>query len=209
MILPNDEDTIRRMLGTTDIPESIAAEYEKWLRMHHRDGSSGSLGHILCLCLLRHLGLEPPKPVAKMQDVDWRSIPLGTRVVVKDGLQRLYGTYRGKVDYGTVGVMLDNSPFVQEINARMVELHSDLPADVVLDEFEDVAYETFTKRDVVDIDDGPNVDWSQYKRGQQVWVDDNGQSVDGTFWQAKDGMVVVKVGAEKVSYPADQVVPAT
>lgn len=207
MILPNDEDTIRRMLGVQEIPTSVLPEYVLWLRMHHRDGASGPLGHDLCLCLLRSLKLEPPKVTERAQDVDWRSIPVGTKVVIKDGHTTSYGTYRGKVDYGTLGVMIENSAFVQEVNARFVQPHQVATDIKVVEEDRNEAYETASRGDEIDLDEGPIVNWEDVKRGDTVYVVDDEASIEGTFWQRKDGHVVVKVGSEKVSYPQEAVLP--
>lgn len=208
MILENDQDTMRRMLGVQEIPSGIEQEYQLWLRFHHRDGSSGPLGHHLCLCLLRHMGLEPPKAVDKPEDVDWRQVALGTRVVVNDGRSTLYGIYKGKIDVGTIGVMLDNSAFVQEVNQRYVRPYVQHHPDLNLtDQDEYVAFETNETGKEVDLDASPEVDWETVKRGDLVYIAEDGASTEGTFWQLKDGHVVVKVGTDKLSYPKEAVMP--
>lgn len=208
MILPNDEDTIRRMLGVQEIPSGIEHEYQLWLRMHHRNGSSGPLGHHLCICLLRHIGLEPPAAVETVEAIDWRQVSIGTRVVVNDGRSNVYGVFKGKIDVGTVGVMLDNSAFVQEVNQRYVRPYVAHHPDLNLtDDEEFVAFETNATPKDIDLDATPDVDWDSVKRGDPVYIVEDESSTEGTFWQLKDGHVIVKVGSDKMSYPKEAVLP--
>lgn len=201
MILPSDEESIQRMLGVTEIPATIEPEYDVWLRMRHRDGATGPLGSDLCLCLLRKLGIDPPAYVEPEGGTDWRKVAVGARVIVEMSVGTHLGVYRGKIDVGTIGVLLDGEKYVREINKRHVKLHDETP-DLNVD-----PDDPHSESPVIDLDETATVDWTQYKRGDKVWVETSDDVLDGTFWQAKDGKVTVKVGADKVAYEAGQVVP--
>lgn len=210
MILPNDEESIRRMLGCDEIPAEIEPEYDLWLRMRHRDGATGALGPDLMLCLIRQLKLTPPAAVVTDEQVDWRRVPKGARVVVSVNTGDHLGTYQGKVDFGTLAILLDGDRYVREINVRYVKPHHEHSTDLNLtddDTATDATPGAYADQ-VIDLDDDHRtpVDWTQYKRGTKVYVQTDEDVFDGTLWQCKQDELVVKIGAEKVICDPSQVV---
>ena len=57
---PTDEQSLYRLLGVTDLPESVVDEYGLRLKMFHRDGASGPLGTLALIDMLRFLKVDLP-----------------------------------------------------------------------------------------------------------------------------------------------------
>lgn len=123
MIHRQDEESLRRMLGLTEIPSRVSGEYAIRLNMYHRDGNTGPLGTVGLIDMVRAMGFEPPArlppPDAK---TDWRSLPQDGTVEVA---ARYFGEWQpgvflGFVEAGTLAIRLDEDAFVRECRPDMV-----------------------------------------------------------------------------------------
>lgn len=126
---PQDEDMLQRLIGADGIPENVLAEYAMRAGMFHRSGSSGPLGPLALIDLVRFCGVKPPdtKPVVKV--VDWFSLPSdgSVRVACRFFGSWEPGSYVGYVANGTLAVRLDADPVIRECRGDMVRL-SEIPA---------------------------------------------------------------------------------
>ncbi len=139
MIHRQDEFSIQRILGVSDLPTEVVSEYELRLSMYHRDGNSGPLGTIALIDMVRSLGLRPEKVVERIAPVDWRNYPVDGTVRVQARFFGAWmpGVYLGPVEAGTIAVRLDGEDFVKECRPDIVRLLEDeqevAPADELPD----------------------------------------------------------------------------
>ena len=132
MILPDDEMTIQRMLGVSEIPADVHDEYLDRVRFLHREVSGGPLGPGMVVDMLRHLGYSPGDSGSTQGGVkDWRSVDRGTRVQVRRAghwtAADMECRFEGFVDSGTLAVLLPGGR-VDEFNkcdVRLLEEESD------------------------------------------------------------------------------------
>jgi hypothetical protein len=126
MIVPQDEEALKRLLGVNEVPDNVKAEYEIRIGMFHRGaGERGPLGGIGLVDMLRSLGLCSPQPHEKENaGVDWRSLPTDGSIRIEakyfGGWQP--GIYLGLVQWGTLAIRLDEDVKVKECRKDRVRL---------------------------------------------------------------------------------------
>lgn len=117
MFHEEDADRMCVILGTTDPPRELEAEYDRWLLCARRGGKTGPLGADLVTCLLMAAGYEPKGLAVKEESkVDWSRVPLGHPVKIGD----VYGEFAGMVGAGTVGVKVSGHAMVREFRSSEV-----------------------------------------------------------------------------------------
>ena len=148
MLHIDDQDDLRRMLGTEDIPEDFANEYMRLLTFRHRGLATGAIGVTAMAEMLCRLGYEAPSLKPERKQINWRGMSMDTRVLVRtdDGKLRP-GLYSGLIDGTGVGVRFNGDSYVQEFPQSSVdEAGSDYPdIDMVCDI--DETGDRFTRRD--------------------------------------------------------------
>jgi hypothetical protein len=136
VIIPADEDTLRRFLGLEpyEFPVKVVDEYELRLYMFHADGNSGPLGTIGIIDMLRYLHIAPPAAANRVEREvrpDWSRIPADGSVRVEVRLvhenprceEWLPGVYVGRIGAAcAIGVRLDGQTYVDEFRAQDVRL---------------------------------------------------------------------------------------
>ena len=120
---------LQRLLGVATIPEPVLAEYAIRAGMFHRSGSSGPLGPLALIDLIRFCGIKPPDAKPVEQVIDWMTMPHDGSVRVESRFFGSWepGVYMGYVENGTLAVRLDADPTIRECRRDMVRL-SALPA---------------------------------------------------------------------------------
>jgi hypothetical protein len=128
---PDDLENLQRLLGVTEPPPDIMAEYEMRILMSHSLGGYGPLGSLGLVDLLRYLGVKPRRIEAAQAGTNWEKIPLDTPVLAGPYMGEMkLGKFKGGCYMGTLQVELieDGSPVVREVRAGMVQL---APVDFV------------------------------------------------------------------------------
>lgn len=134
MIHLQDRDSLARMLGNGDVPDSVELEYGIRQRMYHSEGGSGPLGAMALISMLRFLGLGPDSGKEVQEQVNWLDIPDNGTVRVEAEFYNEWapGTYLGIIEHGTLAVRLDCDPLVRECRPDKVRLstRTDRPSAV-------------------------------------------------------------------------------
>lgn len=119
-----DEETLRRILGLTEVPADVAAEYGVRIEMFHRGGDSGPLKTLGLIDLVRSLGYKRKPVDVVVEKVDWRQYPGNGTVLVEALYSGAWqpGVYLGPIEGGTLAVRLDGDPMVKECRAHMLRL---------------------------------------------------------------------------------------
>ncbi len=224
MVVPQDEQTLQRLLGVETLPDKVVSEYEIRASLFHRSGSTGPLGPLALVDLVRFLGLRSPKVEAPPVKVDWRALPQNGTVRVEG---KFFGDWRpgvfvGLVEHGTLGVRFDDDPVIRECRADMLRL-SDAPlpkeglniepvSDTVSQEQPDARAGLLDGPEIVEADEEPwksktpNIDWSAITPGVNVWAWVDGDLADGVYVRPSDeGRIVVRVGEKDLSVLSDSV----
>jgi hypothetical protein len=220
MIHPQDERSLQRMLGESEIPTELVAEYELRLSLYHRDGNSGPLGTVGMIDLVRSLGLGRKPAVENAKVVSWRDYPNdgSVRVEARFFGEWMPGVYLGFVDSGTIAVRIDGDAFVKECRPDMVriakpepEANDDIPdsrASLLESPKQDEPDVTEPKAERIAVpqavaageDEVPDVNWSTVKSGSAVWAEVDGDYVNAEFVEALDlpegTTLVVRVSGE-------------
>lgn len=123
MIVFEDEELLTTWLG--EVPDDVRQECDLWTRWYHSAGAGGALGPLSLITILRQLGYAPPKTAERATEVDWRQVPVRTRVEAQFGGKWLPGEYLGFVESGTLAVRLDGDDFVHECRKTTVRLATD------------------------------------------------------------------------------------
>lgn len=161
MLLADDELTIQRQLGVSEIPQEVIDEYEHWIVRHHKGGGSGPLGHYLINALLGKLNCNPAKAGRAQEVIEWRNLKVGSPVMVtmcseagKEDVRR--GEFKGVVDFGTLAVLIHGESYVREVAKHRVEIYHPPIRPEVNAEEEDLG--------------SPGViDWSAIKDGELLY----------------------------------------
>lgn len=180
MILIQDLESLQRITGLPEIPPKLEEEYELRLRLYHADGNSGPLGSIGLIDLVRFLGYGRTFAQERVEVIDWRQYPQdgSVRVEAKYFGGWMPGAFRGFVADGLLAIKLDDEQFVKECRRDMVRLAENQGPIEATDNLS-------VPLDAVD--ESPATNWSVVDEGEQVYVDDDGNTLDGVF---------VRVGAE-------------
>lgn len=197
MIVTEDWETIQRMIGQEVIPTEIVAEYETRLKMYHANGSSGPLGPIAIISLLRSWGYGPKPTPAAEAAIDWRKYSQdgSVRVEARFNGQWVPGSFLGFVEGGTLAIRLDVDDEIRECYSAIVRLAGDATQQVM------GVFSAAKPNLALPVDGslggdgdgneieslGPQVDWQSVEAGEAVYIDDDGDSLDGQF---------VRIGAE-------------
>lgn len=113
----DDLDALVNATGMTEIEvmahEELGKEYSARLMLQHAMGQNGALSIDGRVNLLRFLGMQAPKRPVVKAEIDWRIVPLGTRLIVTPDLakplKKYVGTYEGQIEAGVFAVLLDGS----------------------------------------------------------------------------------------------------
>ena len=109
-----DQLLIKTMLGVSEIPKELEQEYTLRLRMLRLIGSTGPLGSVGLIDLIRYLGFDPAEE--PLPDVPWERYPANEtiRVAVRwtdqIGAPWLHGVLCGVLDSGKVAVRMVSGP---------------------------------------------------------------------------------------------------
>jgi hypothetical protein len=120
MIVPQDEEDLRRLLDVDEIPADIAEEYSQRIRFYHRQ-NQGPLGELGLIDLIRFCGYKAPGS-PQPERVDWHQYRAGTRLEALVDAQWLPGEFKGFVAPGMIATLLDGSESVREVLARDARL---------------------------------------------------------------------------------------
>ena len=123
---PDDDESLRRMLGTQELPEALVQEYRLRITMFHRAGGNGPLGHAALVSLCREMGYEPPTLESRKEVTNWGGLSVdGTVRMETDVLDaKVRGVFRGVGPDGTLVMQADGDVVyreVQPIKSRVVE----------------------------------------------------------------------------------------
>ena len=119
----DDEFMLQQMLGSTEpIPDTLAAEYTLRRRLYHATGSTGPLGAIGLVDLLRSVSIEPRAAQISPEQtpISWRNLDRdgSVRVEVRMRGSWVPGVYLGQVANGTLAIKLEDDDEVREIHPR-------------------------------------------------------------------------------------------
>ena len=193
--LPADEHSIQRMLSSQSIPPEVLPEYWVQLKMSHRNGGSGPLGHSAILCLLRQLSLGDTDGTLSNGEssMTWDDADVGDRVVVDFGEPKgkFKGVYKGRNAGGTVTVRLDDHEKNDIYPFAMVRLDKSWVENDLGEE---------TSKQLEDAA-GPKADigfWSGIDAEAEVVVNQDGQNRSGIFLAIHSaGLLLVKLDGEE------------
>lgn len=181
MMIPSDEDSLRRMLGVEaeSIPAAVIAEYELRLKMFHSDGHSGPIGSVAIIDMLRSMKLGPRPSNEQAQETDWLRLPIDGSVHVEakvlssddNEYKWIPGVFVGRVGVGTLAVRLDGGVYVHEFGRRDVRIYREKPAEPVVNPIDDP--------------------WLEVAIDDQVVVEDGDDYKEGLFKGIKDGKIMV------------------
>lgn len=122
MILPDDQDTLKAMMGTgmdpLKPPKEFVDEYLLRLGMMSRAGRSGALGPAMLCQLLRDLKMEPKGQPQMVVVSDWSGVAPNT-VISYEGRR---GVYLGAASDGYCIIRLDGQRSAQEVDRSRVTL---------------------------------------------------------------------------------------
>jgi hypothetical protein len=209
MIHPNDEQSLIRLLGTSDIPKEVLDECAMRTRMYHADGNSGPLRTLALIDMLRFLGKKPPAPVIPKSAVDWRMYPQDGTVRVE---ARFFGAWQpgvflGFVQGGTLAVRLDGDAMIKECNASIVRLAEYVTTEDLAHKEEAQASEEEkpdarvalleqpkkADEEVEDVE--PPKDFAALKEGDLVYAEYEGEIHEAKYVsQSEEGVTVVLDG---------------
>lgn len=134
MFREDDENTLCRLLGVTELPEPLHETYQQRLRMYHRIASGPlplpTLIEIACLAA-SWSGVEADDSEQSEEwgaVSDWNAIEVGTAVRVKLGGQLVPGIFRGLAKHGLVTIETANREKPAQCQRRNVLVRVDEPA---------------------------------------------------------------------------------
>lgn len=220
MILPEDRDTIRAMVGDgfnpNHPPKEFDDEYTVRLLMSSRAGCTGGLGVAGLLPLLRQFGIAPTTDTDDYPTDRWDLVSQGTPIRYMG--QR--GVFAGRETPGLISVKLDGQRAVLEARESDVMLISKpaghdekdfeeepAPAAAVLTEAE-----AETEPETIDLTSDEVLavmrdQWSSVKPGSSVIAMDGGIEVEGRYvgMEQNRAELRVLVKGEKRVFPAQRV----
>lgn len=123
-IAPQDEETIKRITGLSEIPDDIRKEYMMRASMYHGDGNTGPLRTAMLIDLVRFLGYSKPEIKPSVNKVDWRNYPQdgSVRVFARFFGNDMPGVFKGFVESGTLAILLDGDDYIRECRPDMVSI---------------------------------------------------------------------------------------
>ncbi|MEM9354589.1 MAG: hypothetical protein AAGB04_00105 [Pseudomonadota bacterium] len=201
--LPEDHETIIQQLGTIEIPEGVFEEYRLRIKMYHASGSSGTLGPLAILDMLRHLGLKPLRIVDEPKATDWRLEETGQRVVVTDDEGKNFnGVFSGYLGMGQLEVLVDGETMTRDFQSRQVRIADSLES-IEKKAGDDVDAAAEQKTAAV----SGEVNWNAVLPNTAVIVDSDGEIRSGFFQGSDDGRLLVTLSEsqEKVICSSEQV----
>jgi hypothetical protein len=209
-----DEECLRRLLRTDSLPVSLIEEVELRTQMFHRSGGSGPIGPLACIDAIRFLGMKPTLDVVAAEQVDWRKVPMnGTvRVEAKFFGQWMPGVFRGFSDAGKLAIKMDDDEVVRECRKDMVRLRVeespksvdelDARGKLIMKQLESVEEAPVATQEEPEQGEvqAPNLlpfNWDAAKKGDEVWVEVDGEMYTGKFVSHDDGLATVRLNGEK------------
>jgi hypothetical protein len=122
MIHAQDELSLQRLLGTSNLPEPLLDEVEICTLMYHRDGGSGPLGSLALIAMLRRMRLGPTEAPRSEVKTDWQSLPQDGSVHVKAHYfgDWLDGVFLGFVEHGTLAIRINGDGVIRECRPDIV-----------------------------------------------------------------------------------------
>jgi hypothetical protein len=126
MIQSQDREMLGTMLGVDEqsLPERVEHECAIRTKMYHSAGSSGPLGALALIAMLRALDLGPKPDPDQPARIDWRQYPDDGTVRVEaryfGGWQP--GVFLGFIANGTLAIRLDNQEGIAECRYDIVRL---------------------------------------------------------------------------------------
>jgi len=210
-IVPEDEQSILRMLGLREVPPDVALEYQYRITWFHGFGHSGPLGIEGLVNLLRFLDYKPKSLSAPKQEVDWDSVPKGQRVEARLHGDWKLGVFKGFGDNYVLQIKFDDDESIREVPKHMARL-SDAPLPKEKDPELTAVQQQIIEQEQVDVfqDSGdPQTDWTTAKVGEEVWAEIQGELQDCKFTKLlNDGQIVVTFEGNPHTVAADKVTRA-
>lgn len=126
MIQSQDREMLGTMLGVDEqsLPERVEHECAIRTKLYHSAGSSGPLGALALIAMLRALDLGPKPDQDQPARIDWRQYPDDGTVRVEaryfGGWQP--GVFLGFIANGTLAIRLDNQEGIAECRYDIVRL---------------------------------------------------------------------------------------
>jgi hypothetical protein len=199
MIVPQDEEDLRRLLNVDEVPQDVREEYSHRIRFWHQ-AHSGPLGELGLIDLIRFCGHKAPQ-VGQPPVTDWRNFPHNTQVqALFEGRWKL-GAYQGYVAPGTIAFESDGVVYeVLARNARLPVMEYDLPEiDKVSEPEIDKVSEDAT--DALPVPEEEPTSEVQYQPLPRVLVEDDDDILDGTVMGEPDDEEYVSVQIDGEDVP--------
>jgi len=219
MFVPEDEGHIHRILGSSEVPHRVSAEYELRKGLWHAGGESGPLGLMACIEIIRFCGENPKHAVNRPAQISWDKISPGTEVVADVDGRKIKGEYDHRVTAGTLAINLATvtNGFTSEVPEKDVTLLQYVdPSEVIVEGPEpDIDSTPGTvdvpeQEEVLQYGDPINrdsVDWEKMTAGDLVEVSTSEGMKQAKFIEAAGDTLMIEINEDHIPIEEEYVQP--
>ncbi len=174
-MVPEDNESLQKLLGSSKIPANIVEEYDLRLGLWHRVGGTGALGPMALVDLVRFCGHRGRVMEEESSYVDWRRVPSGTHVLYEDkGVER-EGVYQGLLTWGALAIMPTGGDHVLEVPKVRVRVAPE------------------KSEPVENVEPSAEVDWKKMEIDTPCWVLVDQVTRDAKFKGVRKGKIRVEI----------------
>jgi hypothetical protein len=124
MIHNQDFEMLCGLIGTRTLPANVEQECHLWTRLYHSSGSSGPLGAIALIGMIRYLKTEINAEEIAPVAIEWDSLIQdgSVRVEARFAGTWVTGTFVGFSENGLLAIKIDHDSYVRECRRDTVRL---------------------------------------------------------------------------------------